>query len=675
MKFNEKHEYVFYPGERDAFRIRDHTSVVEWIEANFRLTTAYAVQGNVRLFKWQREPADAILKYDEVIFIAPVQTGKSMIGEGVTGYMIDNDTMNAMIVYSKKEVVADVFDERLKPFVREVPAIRKYWSGEEDDLTKRRIKLAHMILRIASAGVRGDIATHNAGFIYGVELAKWPDKDFDPVKMLFGRTQASRMMGKRVRVLFETSPIYDGDKSFVEAHKPGTLYLKPYYPCPHCGQHIEMVDNQVMERPNRHGQKDHDPERIRATQAAFLECKHCKGEITDEHRIEMNEGIVWAAPAVKRGQLVQRAETIVRVKNVDANGVEDGTESVIVKGRRQARRVVFNWNRFVDVTWTFAECLACYFESLNSPNPDALRTYRNEDMADWVKLSANRLEDSFIASKKQRYSQYGADAYVPDGVRVMLLGCDTQDNGFYFVIRGFGLNMESWLVREGFILCQMNESEFTNNPGAVFNRFTEELHRFPLVKKDGSPMPIAFGVIDRGGHRAADVDYIVTHMHNMVPYIGTPAKNAPITVAKNGRLWGHTENLSRMVQTQMESQIWHLPKDVSTEYTHQVLNQYVESYTDTRGHTKKRWVSKDPDHLRDCENYICALLQWDQLGVQAHLFDESAARQAEKLLRGPTAEEIAKKEMEKKGDPVAAGRRDRLGGKHFGGFLDELGGF
>ena len=121
----------WYTSQIEAARIREYISVADWIEKNFKLTTAYAVQGAVTLYPWQREPVNGIQQYDEVVFIGPVQTGKSMLGEAITGYMIDNSVMNMMITYSKKEVVEDVFDERLKPLVREVPEIRKYSSGNE----------------------------------------------------------------------------------------------------------------------------------------------------------------------------------------------------------------------------------------------------------------------------------------------------------------------------------------------------------------------------------------------------------------------------------------------------------------------------------------------------------------------------------------------------------------
>jgi len=639
----------WFESQIEALRFRELISVVDWAEQNFRLTTAYAIQGAFTAYKWQREPLNAITTYNEVVFIGPVQTGKSMLGEIIIGFLVDTSTINMMLCYSKKEVVEDVFDERLKPFVREIPAMRRYWSGNEDDLTKRRIKLTHLIIRIASSAVRNDIATHNAGFVYGAELSKWPEKDFDQVKMLTGRTQATRMVGKTVKMLLETSPLYEGDKSFIEAHKPGTLYLKPFFPCPHCGEYQALTDSQVIERLNNKGEKDHDTNRIRMTGAAFYQCAHCKGEILDEHRYAMMERVVWAAPKIERGSLKQAAESI--------------TPDGVVHGRKRARRIVFNWNRFVDLSWTFPEALATYFDALNSPNPEALKTYRNEDMADWVRVAARQLADRFIAGKQAQYKQIGRgeDAYVPDGVRVMLIGVDTQDNGFYFVVRGFGLNLESWLIREQFVHCDMKDDLY-QNPGAVWETLIGEINRFPFKKRNNRTIPILFGLIDRGGHRARDVDYIVEHTPFLRAYIGTPAKNAPLIEEKGGGVyWGHTERLSRIVQKQMESNLWHLPAAVSNDYVQQITNQYDEEYTDQRGNQKTRWVTKDPDHFRDCENYITAVLYEESLGLQSQLFHVETADQLEHIIsearRPETPEDRRKRAAAEPGTPTEQQRR------------------
>ena len=573
-----EHSFPFWDGYKEAFKIKDFILPSTWSEENFRLSSAYAAPGRLKLFPWQIVPLDSIVYFDEIVEIAAVQTGKSMITEAMGAYFIDTTCINQMWIYSKKEKVQEIFDERLKPMVRDVPAIRKYWNGEENNLTKTRIKLKHLIARIASAGSKTDIASHNAGIVIGDELAKWPKKDFSQKKAIEGRKQASRMMGKRTKVIYCTSPDNDKDPSYTECHKPGTLWFRPHIECPHCGNWQYLIDRQVKEKPNKKGEKDHDTERIRIERAAWYECINCKQEITEKERLNASFNVKW----------------LTFDKKIDFYK--------IIEMKNYPRKAVLQWNRFVDVTWSFVECLCAYFNVLNSSDPNDLKTYMNEDMADWVKTDTQRFEQGYVRSKCLAYKQYGDGAFMPDGVLVLLAGVDTMDNGFAYVIRGFGYNMESWLVRQDFVHCDVKDY---NNPADVERILREDIVR-PYIKKSGEILPIYAGLIDRGGHRAKDVDYIVTHSDFLSTYIGTAhAKTIPLIEKKdNGIFNGNTENLSRTVAKNMESNMWHLPNDINPDYVEQVLNHYDEVYVDTRGNKKKVWITKDPDHYRDCEAYV-----------------------------------------------------------------------
>jgi len=608
------------PGQIDALKIKKRQHPSEWTENNFILTRSYASQGKIKLFPWQIEPINSIEKYDRIIFISPTQTGKSLLTECIFGWMIDQNPMNVMIVYSKGDVVKDVFDERLKPMILEIPTLRQYWDNDYDNLTKRRIKLKHMVARVAAAGVRSDIGSWNAGTIIGDEVAKWPRKQFDAVKLLSGRKHASRMIGREVKELYCTSPIDEQDRSYSLSHAPGSIFLQPHFKCPHCGLYQVLSDYNIREKPNPKGERDHNPERIRAESAAFYDCVHCKKVITEEARVQMSGSVIWAAINTKTGETCEKI-----------------TPKGEILGRKESKTVIFNWNRLVDVTWTFSECLASYFEAMHSPEGTALQDYQNEDMARWVKTSAHKLVETFLQkrAKQSKYSQFGTGAYVPDEVMLLLVGMDTQDDGFYWVVRGFGKNMESWLIRADFFKCEMDQGQY-NNPGEVHDALIKELNRWPYQKRDGSTLPLFWGLIDRGGHRADDVDYICSHSPFLNPYIGSTRKDGPL-IRRNekGLYLGNTEQLSRTVDKWMKSDIWHLPKDIQYEYCQQVTNQYEQEYTDTRGNTKKRWVTMDdhgqPDHLRDAENLIVG--SSIAIDLQGMLFSDVGQEAIEKHIR------------------------------------------
>jgi phage terminase large subunit GpA-like protein len=534
-----------------------------------------------------------------------VQFAKSLMCEIMIAYLIDNDVNNIMIAYSKREVVSDVFDERLKPMVMEMPCIRKYWDGLEDNLTKRRIKLRHITIRVASAQNRADMASHNAGIIYGDEFAKWPAKDFDPLKMLRGRQNASRMLGKKTKAIFATSPINDQDKSYQLCHGKDIILLKPHYPCPHCGVLQTLKLKQIFEVENENGEKDHDPTRIRQENAAIYVCEHCGCIISEDQRFEMQSATVWKSD----DECVDSKYNVVN--------------------RKKTKKIAIQYGRLIDYTWRFSDCLASYFEAYYNPDITALFTFLNEDMGEWVSILQKKREISFLRSKCKNYYQYGSNAYVPDGVSVILAAIDTQDNGFYYVIRGYGQNMESWLIVHDFITCDMKESYF-QNPANVTKRINDEIKRHPLKKRDGKQMSILAGLIDHGGHRKNDVDYFVSHNQTFSAYKGSSHRLMGLVDRKGSGIYhGSKEDLSRIVDKNIESDLWHLPRDVTNEYCQQVINQYDEEYVDARGNKKKRRVDVDPDHYRDCENYLCACTIIMELNKT--MFDDKKIRDIENI--------------------------------------------
>lgn len=606
--FFPKHKFRFLKGTRNSFTIRAMIEPVKWVEKNFILTRSYAAEGRIRLYNWQKFIINCFQRYPKVILIGPVQTGKSLLCECIIAFLIDVIRVNMMLIYEKKEKVMNVFDERLSEMIKKIPVLKQYWSGVDADLTKTRIKLNHLIIRVASAGVESDISTFAAGVVYGSEIAKWPKKSYSQMRMIEGRQQSSRMVGKKTFTLLETSPREEGDMAYIECHKSGVRYVKPHFKCIHCSKWILINDRNIFEIPNRSNKKDHDPDRIRKEKAARFLCPKCKKEITENQRLKMSFHVIYAAVAL--------ADKYRTIETID----EDGNILDMI----DSNTIVINWNRLVDNTWTFAECLASYFSALTSLDPRSLTTYLNEDMANWVKTEAERLDEQALLTKRRKYFQFGNNASIPDDVIMLLIGIDTQDNGFYYVVKGIGYQMKQWVIRHDFIECGMKDDQF-QNPAEVFRRLYDEVHRFSYKKSDGYELPIFFGLIDEGGHRKKDVDYIVNHWPAVCSYKGEGNAFRELIARnpKSGIYHGNTEQLSRLVHRQLESRTVFFPEDVGKSYLEQVVNQYEETVVDSKGNKKKLWVGKDPDHYRDCENMLTGATI--VLELRKKMFDFSSA--------------------------------------------------
>jgi len=127
-------------------------------------------------------------------------------------------------------------------------------------------------------------------------------------------------------------------------------------------------------------------------------------------------------------------------------------------------------------------------------------------------------------------------------------------------------------------------------------------------RSDNTEMGVIFGFIDEGGHRMNEVHYVCKHLPALKPYKGSSNHNAdPLKRGQSGiHFMGNTRHWSDLVGNHMESDAWHLPKDVGQDYLAQVVNQWVDEQVDPRGNKKYVWMSGSNDHFRSCENYVLA---------------------------------------------------------------------
>ena len=548
-----------------------------WAEDEFHLVKGYANPSKKFVpYQWQREPMDSIVKYNTIILCGCVQFGKSLIAEVILWWLQAKRPINTLCIYAKKETVEDVFQDRFRPSLYEVPALRALWSGNPDDLTIKKFSLNSSIVRVGSARVRDDIASHPSGHIYLSELAKYRDVDFDVVKIARGRQEAYNRTGNKTAV-FESSPLEEGDPLHREMYKPVVLNLEWFWPCPTCG-HFQIYElKQVKELPNAAKEFDHDPQRIRNDSAARYECIHCGNDVPEKARAGMNERGVWKA----------------------IDEVVSASGDVITK-RKKTQSVSFRWNRMIDFSFKWSECLARFFEASRSGNPVLLKDFLNEDMAEFWSMRADERPMSWLIAKCARYAM--TDDEIPAGVLAVFVGVDTQDKGYYFVMRGFGAGKESWLLDCDYIPCDMAGEQYFE---IVFAAVRDRLNRRDLTTSDGRKLGINWGFFDRGGHKANYVDYIVARLNGFYAYIGAKERTHPLLKAgKDDIYFGNTENLARVVASDAELPNWHLPEDVPTDYCNQFVKQYEKEEIDRYGNKIKKWVKGGNDHYRDCENMI-----------------------------------------------------------------------
>lgn len=567
--------------------------IVEWAQKHLRLNNAYVYPGSFRPRPWQVEPLNAPGLWHRVRYLGPTQTGKSTMADVVMYYTMAVRGISGMVAYDRMETVTAVFKTRIVSMIKDNESIAELWDHKEDSLTLDNLVLRTCVWRVASARNERTMSTFPAGMIIGSEVGKWErqtaggKKSFSPIETLRGRAGAYWSIGGP-RELLESTPFEPDDYMYTEVFSPGVLILQPHISCPHCGYWQVLIDSQIKLRDS---DADHKPARLRAekSDAVRYECAGCAQEITEAERAAASATVIWAAPEIDQKDFQQKAEKISR------SGEVEGAES----RQRKNTAVCYNWNRLVDVAYPFWECLAKFFESKN--DPEKLKTYQTETMARYVARKTSSVAPAFIKSRLGGYKSRGPEACFPAETLVLTAGIDSQDDGFYYLVVGWMPYMEFCLVEYDHIKCPISQY---NDRRQVLKTVSEAIFSRVYRREDGVEMGVIGYLIDRGGHRADDVDYIVERVPNCEAYVGL-TRNDPkrpwiYKSEKDNFYLGQTEEMSDHTGKMLSGSGWYMMDDYDEDFVDQLTSHRFEEVVDENGVAKTAWIRPKRDHYRDC---------------------------------------------------------------------------
>ena len=198
-----------------------------------------------------------------------------------------------------------------------------------------------------------------------------------------------------------------------------------------------------------------------------------------------------------------------------------------------------------------------------------------------------------------------------------MFSADTQDDGFWYEIRGFGdgLPGTSWQVREGFV-----ESLDT-----LENILWEDEYR----DRDDNLYHVQFGFIDAMGHRTAEVyEWCTKHRGKVLPIQGKQTLPAPyaftnlefypggkkplpggLQLVRLNTTYYKNKLVSKFQIGQGEPGSWNFNSDTSDRWLQMMLSEYLNEY----GVYEE--VSGAENHGFDVSGYLLAA--HDYFGVAA----------------------------------------------------------
>lgn len=426
--------------------------------------------------------------YGTTCFVAPAQTGKSEILLNWAAHSVVEDPADMMIVLDEKDQAEDFVERRRSKLIRYC-----------DEVAKRLVKTTKPLaqfqgMSLAITWATGSKAASKPVPRVGMDerdsMADDLDGEGDPVELFRKRLQTFGASGhlavisspKRLiirRKGVQLAPLHPHvappTSGILTLYNQGTR-KRWYWPCPQCNDHF------IPRYEDLHFDAEawNDDDQI----AVLLVCPLCGNPIHERSKPEMNEAGVWLA----HGQSIDRHGRIVGAPpspSVDSfwlQGVEAafiGWSELVVKRLRAEKTLHDTGSDTALKTWYNTDCGRPY-----DPGEDA---------------DGEGLDPFALQGRAEPYPF----RVVPEGVRFLTAAVDVQGTYFAVLVRGWGVNLESWVI-DAFDIIQPAGAARRLDPAVYaedWDLLVEQViqRSYPLAARPGWFIPITTTAIDTGG--------------------------------------------------------------------------------------------------------------------------------------------------------------------------------
>lgn len=347
-----------------------------WIESEIRLPESVAaVSGKIRLYKPQREIADAIGDplIERVTLVKPVRVGFTTLLTGAIAGFVANDPSPILAVLPTEADCRDYVVSDVEPIFDASPSIRSLLSGDtkegdRDTMLSRRFPGGS--LKVVAAKSPKNLRRHNVRVLLIDEAdAMAATKEGNPLLLAEKRTLS---FADR-KIVIGSTPV-DTDTSNVLKRYEESDKRVFECPCPHCGTFHELRWAHIK-------WPDGEPEK------AAWECPTCERVATEKHKLAMVENGQWriTAPTVK-GHAGFRLNALVSLLENAA------------------------WGKLA-VEWIAAQ-----------KDPEDLKTFINTILAEGTTGGGTELDEQELLERRQPFSLDD----IPASILTITAGVDVQ---------------------------------------------------------------------------------------------------------------------------------------------------------------------------------------------------------------------------------------------------------
>jgi terminase, large subunit len=399
------------------------------------------------------------------------QSGKTTLLSVALAYTIDQAPGPILYALPSENAALSFSKNRLQPLIQDSPVLARHMTDRKHDFKGLEMIMDRLTVYLVGAATPAQLAMRPVRYLFCDEVDKWPpatSREADSLSLAIERVKSFR----NHKIVLASTPTTDTGPIWQNFQAGSQEFFN--IQCEYC-KTMFPVEWENIKWPKEAGL-----EVVREN--TWLECPSCQQRYTERDR----------------GRLLQTGEWLAENKEAPADH-----RSFRIN---ELSSPVSRWG---DLAVKFLTARAAQKTGDLGP----LHSFINSSLAQpW---SEPEHQSHAKPEHIQRLCDDRKQGELPDQpIACLTAGIDTQDNGFYVVIRAWGENFTSWLVREFFI------------PDA--DMLVEIIINSRFDHPNGQQYPLLKAFIDSGGHRTAEI-------YEM-------ARRAPVMMAIKGeqRLFGAT---------------------------------------------------------------------------------------------------------------------------------------
>ncbi|SEU24260.1 Phage terminase, large subunit GpA [Lacrimispora sphenoides] len=520
----------------------------------------------------------------EIYLCKGSQLGGTEVLINMLMYIIDKSPAPTMVVYPSDDLAKDISNDKLKPAFNLVPQIKRVFM--ENASKELRLKFKTMVLYLRGAGSPSKLASKAIKYLFFDEIDKIggaSKKEASPYNLAMERVKTYKSQSK----VYACSTPTLATNHIWKLHDEADEVKHYYVPCPHCGEMIELLWEQIkFDKDEEKRLSPYD----RAKTARYV-CQKCGCFIEDKDKPKMLREGHWQT-VKKRG--IGRPKTL-------------------------GFWISSLYSRFL----TWADIAEEFIKSKD--DPELLQNFVNS----WL---GEPWEDTKLKTSSELVLERQTDLpemIIPEWAKLITAGVDVQETSLYYSVRAWGDFTTSQNITHGQVLSFADIESIMNTEWNT---------------QDGRKMIVNLALIDSGYQPDDTYDFCVNNSDWALPCKGAsnPMRDR-YKISKvdkaNSKAFGmqlvlidggqFKDSIMARMQRENGTGSWMVYKGCDEEYASQVTSEHKVMVKAANGAKRIQWVLKKShgdNHYLDCEVYNMAAAEI--LGVRRlHLEGDTEQQQ------------------------------------------------